>query len=197
VPLFEKAVNLAGSSYVYWGNLGDAYRWAPGDSAKAGPAYANAIRLAKEEIARNPQDLDLQSMLALYLAKSGDKQAALQQIEIVDRAPKKSGEVWFDSAVVHELCGERNQALADIAGALKTGYGLKQIQNERNSSLCVPTRATKVSSRANPQNSLSTRAELTNGVGLASAESATLKEWINAMRDYQPTWLIRSRMSAL
>ena len=69
-------------------------------------------------------------MLALYLDKSGDKQAALQQIEIVDRAPKKSGEVWFDSAVVHEMCGERDQALADIAGALKTGYALKQIQNE-------------------------------------------------------------------
>ena len=93
VPLFEKAVNLAGSDYVYWGNLGDADRWAPGDSAKAGPAYANAIRLAKEEIVRNPQDLDLQSMLALYLAKSGDKHAALQQIEVVDRAPKKSSEV--------------------------------------------------------------------------------------------------------
>ncbi len=130
VPLFEKAVNLAGSNYVYWGNLGDAYRWAPGESAKAGAAYVNAIRLAKEQLARDQQDLVLQSKLALYLAKSGDKAGALAQIASVDRAPKKTGEQWYDSAVIHELCGERDQALAALAGALKAGYTLKEIEGE-------------------------------------------------------------------
>lgn len=130
VPLFEKAVKLSGSDSLYWGNLGDAYRWAPGQSAKAGAAYANAIRLAKEELTRNPQDLELQAALAMYLAKSGDKQEGLAQLKSVDRSPNKTGEVWLDSAVVHELCGERDQALAALAGSLKAGYSLKEIKNE-------------------------------------------------------------------
>jgi len=86
------------TNYVYWGNLVDAYRWAPGQRAKAGPAYQNAIRLVREEIAANTQDLEVQSNLALYLAKSGDKQGALGQIAQIDRAPKKNASLLLDSA---------------------------------------------------------------------------------------------------
>jgi serine/threonine-protein kinase len=130
VPAFEKAVNMASSNYLYWGNLGDAYRWAPGQAAKANPAYQNAIRLARDEIATHPQDLDLQTNLALYLAKSGNKQEALARIQAVERAPKKPASVLFNSTVAYELCGERNQALSVLAAALKAGYGLKEIRNE-------------------------------------------------------------------
>ncbi len=130
VPAFEKAVNMAANNYLYWGNLGDAYRWAPGQAAKANSAYQNAIRLARDEIAAHPQDLDLQTNLALYLAKSGNKQEALARIQAVERAPKKPTSVLFNSTVVYELCGERNQALAALASALKAGYGLKEIRNE-------------------------------------------------------------------
>jgi eukaryotic-like serine/threonine-protein kinase len=130
IPAFEKAVNLDANNYLVWGNLGDAYRWAPGQRAKAAPAYQNAIRLVRAEIAANPQDLELQSTLALYLAKSGDKQAALAQIKDVDRAPKKTAPVLLDAAVVHELCGERDIALTTLSAALKAGSTLKEIKNE-------------------------------------------------------------------
>jgi len=130
VPAFERAVNLMATNYVYWGNLGDAYRWAPGQRAKAGPAYQNAIRLVREEIAVNPQDLEVQSNLALYLSKSGDKQGALGQVAQIDRAPKKTASVLLDSAVVHELCGEREIALSTLSAALKAGSTLKEIKTE-------------------------------------------------------------------
>jgi eukaryotic-like serine/threonine-protein kinase len=130
VPAFEKAVKMMASNYLFWGNLGDAYRWAPGQRAKAGLAYQNAIRLVREEIAATPQDLEVQSTLALYLAKSGDKQAALTQIAQVDRAAKKTASVLLDSAVVHELCGERDIALTTLSAALKAGTTLKEIKNE-------------------------------------------------------------------
>jgi serine/threonine protein kinase/Flp pilus assembly protein TadD len=130
VTATEKAVNLDANNYLVWGNLGDAYRWAPGQRTKAGPAYQNAIRLVRAEIAANPQDLELQSTLALYLAKSGDKQAALAQITLVDRAAKKTAPVLLDSAVVHELCGERDIALNTISAALKAGSTLKEVKNE-------------------------------------------------------------------
>lgn len=130
VPAFEKAVNLNANDYLVWGNLGDAYRWAPGQRAKAGPAYQNAIRLVREEIAAHPQDPEARSTLALYLAKSGDKAAALAEIKDVDRVPKKTASVLLDSAVVHELCGERDIALTTLSAALKAGSTLKEIKNE-------------------------------------------------------------------
>ena len=130
VPAFEKAVNMEPGEYLWWGNLGDAYRWAPGQAAKAKPAYENAIRQLRENIAAHPDDLDLQSILALYLAKHGDKQAALDQLKAGDAAPKKTPVILFRSAVVHEICGEREQALAALAASLKSGYALKEIKNE-------------------------------------------------------------------
>jgi eukaryotic-like serine/threonine-protein kinase len=130
VSAFEKAVNLQANEYLWWGNLGDAYRWSPGQAAKAKPAYRNAIRLAREKLTAQPDDIDLRSSLALYLAKSGDKQTALAEIKEVDRTSKKPASVLFKSAVVHELSGERDQALAALSAALKGGYTLKEIKNE-------------------------------------------------------------------
>ncbi len=130
VPAFEKAVNMSANDYLVWGNLGDAYRWAPGQTAKANPAYSNAIRLAREALKAHSDDLDLRSSLALYLVKSGDKHGALEQIKEVDHADKKSASALFNSAVVHELGGERDQALAALSSALKAGYALEEIRNE-------------------------------------------------------------------
>jgi tetratricopeptide (TPR) repeat protein len=130
VPAFEKAVNMSANDYLVWGNLGDAYRWAPGQAAKANPAYSNAIRLAREALKAHSDDLDLRSSLALYLVKRGDKHGALEQIKEVDRADKKSAAALFNSTVVHELAGERDQALAALSSALKAGYALEEIKNE-------------------------------------------------------------------
>ncbi|HET9364648.1 MAG TPA: tetratricopeptide repeat protein, partial [Candidatus Angelobacter sp.] len=130
VPMFEKARDLDANNYLVWGNLADAYRWAPGQRAKADPAYQNAIRLVREEIAAKAGDLETRSTLALYLAKSGDKTGALAEIKDVDRSPKKTASVLLDSAVVHELCGERDIALSTLSAALKAGTTLKEIQNE-------------------------------------------------------------------
>ncbi|HZS26683.1 MAG TPA: protein kinase [Candidatus Angelobacter sp.] len=130
VSAFEKAVKLDGNNYLLWGNLGDAYRWAPGQRSKAEPAYQNAIRLAREEIAAKPDELEARSTLALYLAKSGDQSAALAEIKDVDSAPKKTSDVLLDSAVVHELCGERDVAFTMLSAALKAGTTLKEIKIE-------------------------------------------------------------------
>ncbi len=130
VPAFEKAVKMEPGEYLWWGNLGDAYRWAPGQAAKAKPAYENAIRQLRENIAAHPDDLDLQSTLALYLAKHGDKQEALDQLKAGDAALKKTPIILFRSAVVYEISGEREKALDAISAALKSGYAPKEIKNE-------------------------------------------------------------------
>ncbi|MGC2696516.1 MAG: tetratricopeptide repeat protein, partial [Candidatus Angelobacter sp.] len=130
VSAFEKAVKMQPNEYLWWGNLGDAYRWAPGQAARAKPAYDNAIRLVREHLSLHPDDLDARTHMALYLAKSGDKKSALAEIAVVDRAAKKEAEVLFGAAVVHELCGERNVAMDTLSAALKQGYALREIKNE-------------------------------------------------------------------
>ncbi|HET9839575.1 MAG TPA: protein kinase [Candidatus Angelobacter sp.] len=130
VAAFEKAVDMSANNYYFWGNLGDAYRWAPGQRGKSNAAYNNAIRLAHESLASHPQDNDVRANLALYLAKTGDKKDALDEIGKVDGAAKKEGGDYFRSALVHELCGERDRALHELSSALNAGYALREIKNE-------------------------------------------------------------------
>jgi hypothetical protein len=54
----------------------------------------------------------------------------LGQVAQIDRAPKKTASVLLDSAVVHELCGERDIALSTLSAALKAGSTLKEIKTE-------------------------------------------------------------------
>ncbi|MDX1981434.1 MAG: protein kinase, partial [Bryobacteraceae bacterium] len=81
VPALEKAVELAPNRYLYWANLADAYRWTPGLKAKAPQTYQRAIQLVREQIALKADDPDLISRLSIYLAKSGDKVAAVAELK--------------------------------------------------------------------------------------------------------------------
>ncbi len=126
----EKAVNLAPKNYLYWGNLGDAYRWAPGLRTKAGDAYSKAIALAREQLAANPNDAVLRSRLAGYLAKSGQTAAALAQAAQVAQASEQDTGAVFKTALVYEIAGRRDQALAALERAIQGGYSMHEVANE-------------------------------------------------------------------
>ena len=130
IPPLEKAVALAPNRYLYWANLGDAYRWSPGHKVKAGEAYGSAIKLLRDEIAKKPDDPDLQSRLALYLAKSGEKTAALETLSRVEQAKPTQAVTLFRVAVAHEVCGVREKALTSLESAMKAGYSEKEVRGE-------------------------------------------------------------------
>jgi predicted Zn-dependent protease len=130
VPAFEKAVELGANHFDNWANLGDAYRWTPGGLAKANQAYDQAIRLVKEEIAKHPDQIELKADLAMYLAKRGDKQAALTALQPVEQSQSKDGDVLYDVAQVYEICGKREPALNALAGAVKAGRNLEDVKND-------------------------------------------------------------------
>lgn len=129
VPAFEKAVDLRAGSYLYWANLGDAYRWAPGLREKAPEAYATAIRLAQAELEKKPGDLDLNSRLAMYSAKRGEATAARAYLAALPPSGR-TGAVEFRLAVSWEILGERQTALTALSAALAAGYALSEIENE-------------------------------------------------------------------
>jgi serine/threonine protein kinase len=130
VPAFEKAVALSANDFENWGNLGDAYRWSTAHKDKAKAAYQQAIALAKEEIAKSPTSADLESDLAMYLAKSGDKSAALRALQPVEQAHSKDPTVLYNAAVAYELCGDRDNALNSLLASVQAGEGLNDIKNE-------------------------------------------------------------------
>ena len=127
---FRKAVDLAPDNYLYWGNLGDGHRWAPGSRNNAASAYAKAIAFAKDRLALDAQDTRIRSSLAVYLAKSGDTTAALNEITQVERAASNSPETFFKMAVVYHLANDRSKALNALDRAVRAGFSRIQIENE-------------------------------------------------------------------
>jgi len=129
VTSFEKAVAMNANRYMYWGNLGDAYRWSTGSKAKAGGTYLRAIQLVDEKVAAQPADSDLRSTLAIYRAKNGAHAEALNDIAAAMMA-KPSARAWFNAMIVFEICGKREQALSALGSAVRAGFPLHEIRNE-------------------------------------------------------------------
>ena len=130
VPAFEKTVALGANSFDNWASLADAYRWTPGNADKAKQAYDTAIRLVREEIAKNPNQTELHADLALYSAENGNKTGALAELKVVEQAHSKDPGVLYNVAVAYELCGNRDKALDALLAAVKAGQSLDDVKND-------------------------------------------------------------------
>lgn len=130
VPMMERAVELSPMDHRLWGNLGDACRWAPAFRDKAAPSYRRAIELTDKQLEINPRDPVLLASVAVWRAKLGETKAALAGITQALEYSHGSGSLTFASALVYELCGQRDRALAALKAALEAGYSAEEIRNE-------------------------------------------------------------------
>jgi serine/threonine-protein kinase len=130
VTAMEKAVELNPNSFLYWGNLGDAYRWAPGKKERAPETYRRALQLVETAIQRNPKDLEAKGSRAVYLAKSGEAAAARTLVASITQAPDLNPGVRFKCALASEIAGDRERALALLESAMKGGYSLREVTRE-------------------------------------------------------------------
>ena len=132
VAAFERAVEMNPTFALYWGNLGDAHRWAPGPDheRKAAEAYARATQLAGDALAKSPDNVETRASRAIYLVKSGHTREALEEIGRVERTTGRPAASYFKSMVVYELAGQRDQALRDLEKSLAEGYSVREIANE-------------------------------------------------------------------
>jgi eukaryotic-like serine/threonine-protein kinase len=128
---FEHALKLTPTNYRNWGNLGDAYRWTPGRKADAMDAYNRGIALARETITTSPDDLDVRTSLAVYLAKSARREEALEELrQITAAARPRTAAVHFKTALAYEIAGDRNNALGHMQQALDAGYPVRELRFE-------------------------------------------------------------------
>jgi eukaryotic-like serine/threonine-protein kinase len=128
VQAFERAVELAPSRAILWGNLADAYRWVPGNTARSQEAYGRAIQRLREALAKDSGNVLNRSRLALYLAKAGDTTAGLAELAKVPTVTATEVNTLFRATVTYELAGDRANALAMLERALDRGYGLTEVR---------------------------------------------------------------------
>ena len=129
VHAFEKAVELGANTHVLWGNLGDAYRWTPGNEQTARDAFATALHLLGDELRTSPQDATLLSRKALYLAKQGEAQEALKiaDARIADESDPQN---LYRLGLAYELSGSREKSLSALEHAVRGGYSYEELRSD-------------------------------------------------------------------
>jgi serine/threonine-protein kinase len=129
---FENALSTAGATHnpIFWINLADAYRQLPDKEPEARATYRRAIQLLGEQLEAAPGDVRARTRRALAAARSGGCPAALDDLAALGETAGSDVYSRFRQAVTEELCGQREQALATLEEALRSGLGLSEVERE-------------------------------------------------------------------
>lgn len=140
VEAFRKAIELNESDWQVWGNLGYIYSWMDDRDEEADEAFNQAISLAELDKEQNSRDPFVYSYLALYYAKTGNSELALQRIRTALSLSADSSEILANSSEAYEILGQRQKAQELLEEALSLGYPVQQIRrNPEFVSLLVET----------------------------------------------------------
>jgi serine/threonine-protein kinase len=130
VPIMERAAQLAPHNHDLWRNVADSYRQVPELAPRAPAAYEKALQTAHEELSVNPKSSGALSGIALYEAHLKRRAQAERDIRKAIEAAPNDSEVLFTSALVYEIIGRREIALASLDQANKAGYSIAVIERE-------------------------------------------------------------------
>ncbi|MEM9558117.1 MAG: tetratricopeptide repeat protein [Acidobacteriota bacterium] len=131
VAAFEQAIESGGAhGAVYWAGLADSLRFAAGRDDEARDAYLRAVQLVRDALEPRPNDSELLSRLALYLAKRGDRRDALAALTRLESLDDLEATALFRIAVAHEVLGDRISALEALRDALAEGFSLAEVRTD-------------------------------------------------------------------
>ena len=129
---FEQAVQLDPKNYIFWGNLGDAYYWVPGQRAEAAAAYQQAITFGEEKLRLNPHDGQLLSSLAMYHAMRGEKKHALENLNASLRLQPKRPDLLVNAGITYQQLGDSKRALDVLEQAVSLGISPQLLRDTPN-----------------------------------------------------------------
>ena len=118
---FEEGLKFDKTSWLSWGNLGDAYYQVPGKRTEAENAYRQAIALADEKLRVNPKDGRVLAFRATYLAMLDRKEEALASLQKALKISPKDPDVQCRAALVYNRFGDKNHMLDALEKALSAG----------------------------------------------------------------------------
>ncbi len=127
---FEKSVELTPNDFLYWRNLGDAYRWVPGGESKARTAFERSVALCEQAITVNPSDAFAHASRGSALAKLGRhreaRSAILRSLELEPRDATN----LYEAAVVANISGAPEEAIARLEQALRLGFNPGDVERD-------------------------------------------------------------------
>jgi tetratricopeptide (TPR) repeat protein/TolB-like protein len=113
---YRRAATRAPGDYLPWKNLGDTCRRMQ-QQAVSERAYRTALKLARTQLARNPQNAYIRSSVGYLLARLGDSQQAEFEIDQSLRFPPLDVDVLRQAALTYEVLGQRKRTLAVLQNA--------------------------------------------------------------------------------
>jgi eukaryotic-like serine/threonine-protein kinase len=129
---FEQSTQLDPQNYLIWGNLGDAYYWAPGRRADSAAAYARAIALGNEKLRVNSRDAEVLSSLAMYHAMRGERKPALDNLSTaLSLSPKNPG-LLFNAGITYQQLGDTERALDALEKSVAGGTSPAALRDTPN-----------------------------------------------------------------
>ena len=126
----ERAVRIQPHAFVYWRNLGDAYRWIRAKEQQSSYAYRRAVKLADDAIRINDRDAQAHRTRAVALSKLGDHRAARAAILRALELEPQRGANAYDAAVIANVAGDEDEALARIEQAVRLGANAYEITRD-------------------------------------------------------------------
>jgi tetratricopeptide (TPR) repeat protein/predicted Ser/Thr protein kinase len=129
LELYELAARLNPRDDDIRRNLADLYQQI-GEPDKARAQYLEAIRLADEKLATDPNDWDLRLQRGIYAAKAEDCGTALAEIESLAGNLPENGPNLVMTAFVYALCDLPDDALTALSRAIELGESPEHLRNE-------------------------------------------------------------------
>jgi len=129
---YEKAVKLAPANYLMWGNLADAYYWAPELRDQAPGAYRKAISIGEESLKVNPRGYYLLGHMAYYHAMLNERGPALGYLQQALKLAPGDPDLRFKAALVYNQLGETGRALEWLVQALTAGFSPAIVRDTPN-----------------------------------------------------------------
>ncbi len=129
---YEKAVKLAPADYRMWGNLADAYYWAPEMRDQAPGAYRKAISVGGESLKVNPRSHYLLGNMAYYHAMLNERGPALAYLQQALKLAPGDPNLRFKAALVYNQLGETGRALEWLVQALTAGLSPAIVRDTPN-----------------------------------------------------------------
>jgi serine/threonine protein kinase/tetratricopeptide (TPR) repeat protein len=129
IKMFEKAVGLSPQDELLMGNLADAYR-AAGRKDQAAATYDKAIQLAFRQLQVNPKLAAVTGDLALYYAKKGDADHALEYIRQARSLDREDLQLLYSQAEIFSLTNHQREAITALRTAFQKGYSTEEAMND-------------------------------------------------------------------
>ena len=127
VNAYNKALELNDNDWLVWGNLANVYSRMDDMGNQADATFERAIQLAESARQQSPRDPFVFSDLALYYAKTGQPELALQRLTAALALAPDSGEIQAAGAEAYELLKLRDQAVELANRALGLGFSRQRL----------------------------------------------------------------------